>query len=232
MSSGEDRRYSVGEVLFRDDFAGPRLGDWASELEGGAGRVEAKGGRLALDVPKGATVWFRPEIVGPVVIEYEATAVSKGGPNDRVSDLNCFWMATEARGGVPCPEAKRGGAFAEYDTLRCYYVGLGGNANTTTRFRRYVGEPGNRPLLPGHDLTAAPYLLKPNVRQSIRLVACGSLIQYWRDGRKLFELEDARPYTRGWFGLRTVTSHLEVEGFRVRRLVPAPGRPDGAAGRI
>jgi hypothetical protein len=215
--SGEDRRYTAGELLFRDDFPGPRLGDWVAELEGGAGRVEAKNGKLTIDVPKGATVWFRHELVGPVCVEYEATAVAKGGPNDRVSDLNCFWMATDPR-GVPCPDARRGGAFAEYDSLRCYYVGLGGNANTTTRFRRYVGEPGNRPLLPEHDLTAPQYLLKANARQAVRLIACGGLIQYWRDGRKLFELDDPRPYTRGWFALRTVASHLEVERFRVRRL--------------
>ena len=33
---------------------------------------------------------------------------------------------------------------ATYDTLRTYYVGYGGNANTTTRFRRYDGT-GARP---------------------------------------------------------------------------------------
>ena len=35
----------------------------------------------------------------------------------------------------------RSGAFAEYNDLLTYYVGLGGNRNTTTRFRRYIGDP-------------------------------------------------------------------------------------------
>ena len=41
----------------------------------------------------------------------------------------------------------RSGAFADYNDLLTYYVGLGGNRNTTTRFRRYIGDPVLRPLL-------------------------------------------------------------------------------------
>jgi hypothetical protein len=230
MRGPEDSRYKVGALLHRDDFDGTAAewaDRWTVEREGDAGVVEAGAGLLTVDVPRGCTVWFRPELVGPVLIEYDATAVARGGPNDRVSDLNCFWMAREpALAGAP--EARRGGAFAEYDTLCAYYVGLGGNSNTTTRFRRYIGKAGDRPLLPEHDLRSAEFLLRPNARQHIRLVACGSLVQFWRDGRRLFELEDGAPYTRGWFALRTVTSHLRIERFRVYRLVPT-GLPDAAA---
>jgi hypothetical protein len=52
---------------------------------------------LDVDVPDGCTVWFRPRIDGPVDIAFDAVAVSRGGANDRVSDLNCFWMARDAR---------------------------------------------------------------------------------------------------------------------------------------
>ena len=65
---------------------------------GNPGRVEAKNGFRLLDVPAGATVWFRPELSGPIRIEYDATMVQRGGPNDRVSD--------------------RTGRFAEYDDRR------------------------------------------------------------------------------------------------------------------
>jgi hypothetical protein len=212
-----DARYEIGEVLYHDDFAGPETRDWIPELEDG-GTVAARDSRLVVDVPKGATVWFRHELAGPVLIEYAATAVSRGGPNDRVSDLNCFWMAHDPKHPNRLLETRRSGKFADYDSLRTYYVGLGGNANTTTRFRRYIGEPGNRPLLPEHDLTAPEFLLRPNIRQTLRLVACGNLIQYWRDTRCLFEMNDSQPYTRGWFGLRTVTSHHEIARFRVYKL--------------
>jgi hypothetical protein len=56
-------------------------------------------------------------------------------------------MARDADGGSPLAHP-RTGAFADYDTLKTYYVGQGGNGNTSTRFRRYVGRPGERPLLP------------------------------------------------------------------------------------
>ena len=214
-----DPRFTVGRLLWRDDFRDPRLAAWTSELEGG-GSVTGGGGRLSVDIPKGGTVWFRPEMDGPILIQYEAVAVQHGGANDRVSDLNCFWMAQDPGRPDALLKTLRSGKFADYDALCTYYVGLGGNSNTTTRFRRYIGRPGDRPLRPEDDLRAPAYLLRPNVPQKIRLVACGGLIQYYRDEQRYFELSDPAPYTRGWFGLRTVTSHLEIRDFRVYRLKP------------
>ena len=76
-----------------------------------------------------------------------------------------------------------------------------------------MGEPGNRPLRAEDDLRAGEFLLKPNVSQTIRLVACGGLIEYFRDDKRLFELEDSAPYVRGWFGLRTTQSHFRDKTF-------------------
>jgi hypothetical protein len=204
-----------GRLLHADDFRHGLVG-WVLEAEKPA-KVGAQAGMLDIDAPAGLTLWFRAELIGPVMIQYEAQAVSAGGPHDRVSDLNAFWMARDAGGGSPLA-APRTGAFADYDTLKTYYVGQGGNANTSTRFRRYVGRPGDRPLLPQHDHAAADEMLVANRWQTVRLVADGGLIQYWNDGRKLFELNDGEPYTRGWFGLRTTLSHLRVRRFRVFQL--------------
>jgi hypothetical protein len=194
----------AGKLLFSDDFT-HGLGRWRVELEK-PGTVEAKGGILSLDVPAGCTVWFRPELKGPVTIEYEATMIQRGGANDRVSDLNCFWMA----GGA---DVVRSGKFEDYNTLRAYYVGQGGNTNTTTRFRRYIGDPVLRPLLPEHDLKAP--LLEANRAMKIRVVADGDRIQYWCDGRVVFDFRDEAPYARGRFGFRTTFSHIEIRRFRV-----------------
>ena len=204
-----DRR---GRRLHADDFR-RGLDRWAIEAEKPA-RIDARGGVLDIDAPAGLTLWFRPELTGPVSIEYQAQAVSSGDVNDRVSDLNAFWMAREVSGESPLANP-RSGAFADYDTLETYYVGQGGNGNTTTRFRRYVGRPGDRPLLPQHDHTAADEMLAPNRWTTVQLVADGGLIQYWSDGRKLFELNDPAPYARGWFGLRTTQSHLRIRRFGV-----------------
>jgi hypothetical protein len=203
--AGDDAPRS-GRLLFSDDFA-HGLSRWAAEIEK-PGVVEARDGILTLDVPAGCTVWFRPELRGPVIIEYEATMIRGGGVNDRVSDLNCFWMA----GG----ERKRSGKFEDYNDLRAYYAGQGGNSNTTTRFRRYIGDPVLRPLLPEHDLKAP--LLEANTPMKIRLVADGERVQYYCDGRLIFDFRDPAPYTRGRFAFRTTLSHVEIRKFRVYRV--------------
>ncbi len=215
-----DPRFATGELLASDDFRGG-LDQWRVELEAG-GTVTARGRNLEIDVPAGCTVWFRRPLSGPLLITYEATVVDTGRPNDRVSDLNCFWMATDARTPASLFARRRSGRFSDYDVLRCYYVGLGGNGNTTTRFRRYVGESGNRPLLPEHDLSAPEFLIVPNVAQKIQLMAAGPVIAYFRDGRRIFAYDDPRPYTWGWFGFRTVHSHIRIRNFRVHRLVAPP----------
>jgi hypothetical protein len=216
VAAGQDASFRIGKILYADDF-NSGLNQWAAELEQ-AGTVEAKSGILQLDVPAGATVWFRAELRGLVMIQYEATMIRRGGPNDRVSDLNCFWMASDARSPNDLFATIRSGKFADYNHLRAYYVGQGGNTNTTTRFRRYIGDPELRPLLPEHDLASPKVLLKPNVAQKIQLVANRGRIQYYSDGKRIFDFQDAAPYERGHFALRTTFSHIEVRNFRVFRL--------------
>jgi hypothetical protein len=204
-----------GGLLYKDDFRS--LENWHIEAEK-PGQIRAANGVLDIDVPAGVTLWFKPHLEGPLSIEFEATAVAEGGPNDQVSDLNVFWMANNVDGQQPVFAHVRSGKFEDYNTLLTYYVGLGGNRNTTTRMRRYVGDPVLRPLRPGDDLAGDPYMLVPNRRQTIRLVANGKLIEYWRDGTRIFSMEDAAPYENGWFALRTTYSHLRVSNLRIRRL--------------
>ncbi|HYV37245.1 MAG TPA: DUF6250 domain-containing protein [Gemmataceae bacterium] len=208
-------------VLFKDNF---RLGvdNWIIENEG-PGSVGNLNGVLDIDMAAGCTVWFRHKLKGPLAIEYEATAVQAGGSNDRVSDLNCFWMARDPKNPNDLFARKRSGKFEDYDTLQTYYVGLGGNGNTTTRFRRYIGKQDERPLLPDHDLTDPKFMLAPNVPQQIRLVAAGKRIEFYRDGQRLFQMDDPEPYTEGWFGFRTTKSHLKIRGFRVFRIEQPEG---------
>lgn len=175
------------------------------------------GGVIDIDTPRGLTLWWREPLTGPVAIAFDAMAVDAGGPNDAVSDLNAFWMAHDPGGSL----RPRGGRFEDYDTLLTYYVGIGGNRNTTTRMRRYVGRAGDRPLLPGHDRSDAAALLVPDRWTRIRLVADGRTIAVERDGRHLFTLDDPHPYTRGWFAIRTTKSHLRIRNVAFSR----PGSP-------
>lgn len=209
--------YRRGERLYYDDFR-RGLGGWRLEAQVPS-RVSAVDGVLDIDTAEGFTAWFASRLSGPVIIEYEAQAVSEGGVNDQVSDLNAFWMATDPARPGDLLAQPRSGAFADYDTLRTYYVGQGGNRNTTTRFRRYIGAAGNRPILPEHDLSGLSDMLIPNRWQTVRLVAFGPLVQYWRDDQKVFEFKDPEPYTQGWFGIRTTKNHLRVRNLRISKLL-------------
>ncbi|MGC4030920.1 MAG: DUF6250 domain-containing protein [Tepidisphaeraceae bacterium] len=201
--------------LYSNDFT-KGLADFQIEAEKPA-TVTAKDGVLDIDTPTGITVWLKQKLVGPVVIEYEVTAIKAGGANDRVSDVNCFWMADDPLHPGQLLEQHRTGKFADYDTITTYYVGYGGNTNTTTRFRRYIGEKNNRPIRKQDEYTDADHLLKPNVPMKIKLVADGGRIEYWRDGEKLFAYDDPKPYTEGHFGFRSVTSHLRIKDLKISR---------------
>ena len=223
-----DAPFAPGKRLFSDDFRGD-LARWVAEMEK-PGTIEASGGMLNIVAPAGCTLWFRPELQSPVIIQYEARMVQADGPNDRVSDLNAFWMATDARSPNNLFAIKRTGKFSDYNQLRTYYVGQGGNSNTTTRFRRYIGDAEDRPLLPENDLHSPDVLLTPNVWQTVRLIAAGNRIQYYRDGRLIFDFTDPAPYTQGHFGFRTTASHVELRNFAVYRIaLPAKGRSGGGA---
>lgn len=208
---------SPSALLFQDDFRDGQ--QWIEEFEE-PGSVTYTGGMVDIIAPKGATLWFKPKLTGRIVITYEIQAVAEGGPLDRVSDLNCFWMASDPNREGDFFSPPRSGNFAAYNMLKTYYVGLGGNRNTTTRFRRYIGSPSERPLLPENDRAAPADLLQPNHWQTIRLIADAGDIRYYRDSKLLFYYRDPAPYTEGWFGLRTTLNHMRVRQLRIYRLAP------------
>jgi hypothetical protein len=193
---------------------------WAVEQMPG-GSVRTTDGALIIEDTAGSTVWLKEKLTAPVEITYEATVVVAGGPHDRLSDLNCFWMASDPRAphAPPFASLPRTGKFSDYDSLLTYYVGYGGNTNSTTRFRRYDATPA-RPLLPEHDLSEKKFLLEPNRPYRIRLVAHDGVAEFWRDGEKIFTFRDPAPLASGWFAIRTVKSHLVIRDVRVSK--PAP----------
>jgi hypothetical protein len=133
---------AVGYLLLSGCAAGsrearplsPNASQWKIEAEQAA--FVTFGDTIDIETPAGLSLWFTRELRGPVTVTFDALAVSEGGANDAVSDLNAFWMARDpgVRGGSVFAR-KRSGAFAEYDDLKTYYAGIGGNRNTTTRFR-------------------------------------------------------------------------------------------------
>ena len=189
---------------------------WLVEAEGDGYVQWSKDSVADIHAPGGLTLWCKALMKGDVTIEYEARIVSDG----RVSDLNCFWMASEP--GVKdvfVNAKKRGGRFLESYRMRLYYLGYGGNHNSTTRFRRYDGdargvtEAKYRPAIL-REYTDKGHLLQGDHWYKVRLETVGGRVRYTIDGECLVDFADPKPLTSGYFGFRTTLAHAQLRNFR------------------
>jgi rhamnogalacturonan endolyase len=200
------------KVLFADDFKNDtKL--WISEFEQAeTSSMKINQGKLDVIATAGGTVWYKNKLQGNVMITYNATVVNVGGKNDRVSDMNTFWMATN-----PSSENinNQSGKFESYDNLHLYYAGIGGHDNETTRFRKYTGN-GQKEIL--KEYTDKSHLLEGNKKYAIKIIVNNGLVQYFVDDNLFWEYKDASPYTEGYFGFRTYISHQIYEDFKVYQL--------------
>ena len=194
---------------------------WMIESESPDYRVKHLGDTLEIVSPKGLTLWRKEKMKGNVVIEYDACVMDEGTPEDRLSDLNCFWMASDPKfpDNLKKRMSWRSGIFVNSYSLQLYYVGLGGNHNTTTRFRRYDGDEAaitdkeKRPAIL-KEYTDEAHLLKPNKWYHIRLESMNGRVTYTIDGERLVDFRDAHPLNEGWFGFRTTLSRTRIANFR------------------
>lgn len=201
-----------GELIYQDDFDGD-LSNWVIENKlSDESKVEVKDGRLLIDVNSGATIWYKQKLSGNLLIEFHRKVVVDNGPNDRLSDFNFFWMATDPRND---DLFTRDGTFAQYDSLSLYYVGIGGNYNSTTRFRKYMGT-GDRLLL--QEKNDKQHLLQPNKIYFIQILVCNGTTTVFVDGEEYFTYNDPKPLIEGYFGFRTVKSRQEIEDIRMYRI--------------
>ncbi len=168
---------------------------------------------------KGCTIWFKNKLKGNIKIQYEITIIDEDGLYDRVSDMNCFWMANDPKNPTDFFEdsKNRAGRFPNYHHLKLYYVGYGGHHNTKTRFRRYNGDI-NRPLLSEHDLSDKKFMITANKKMKIEIVVKNNFTSYSRDGEIIYKVNDDKPYKSGYFGFRTVNNHMLIENFKVIQL--------------
>ena len=193
---------------------------WKVESESPDYKVTFIGDTAEIVSPKGLTLWRKEKMNGRVTIEYDAcVVVEKEG--DRLSDLNCFWMASDPAypDNIWKREKWRNGIFLNCYSLQLYYMGYGGNYNSTTRFRRYDGneagitDPKVRPAI-WKEYTDADHLLKANHWYHIKITNEDNRISYYIDGKQLVDFRDAEPLTEGWFGFRTTLSRTRITNFR------------------
>lgn len=204
--------FSQAKVIFADNFKKDK-GLWVSEFEQAAtSSMKISQGKLDVIATAGGTIWYKNKLQGNIMITYNATVVDAGGKNDRVSDMNTFWMASN-----PSSEnsINQTGKFESYDNLHLYYAGIGGHDNETTRFRKYIGK-GQKAIL--KEYTDKEHLLVGNQKYAIKIIVNNGLVQYFVNDNLFWEYKDASPYTEGYFGFRTYISHQIYEDFKVFQL--------------
>lgn len=245
---------------------------WLIEAESPSTRVLLRNDTLDITAPQGLSLWWDQPMKAPCIIQYQACVVLENDPFDRLSDLNCFWMAslpstplassvappsrlssahpvpsvaplslpssappvqyvaTESQLPPPPQQpltsplpsiSQRKGRFVQSYRLQCYYLGYGGNYNTTTRFRRYQGDtlavtdPSRRPPIL-KEYTDSAHLLKPNHWYDIRIeVHSDGRTRFYIDDELLVDYHDPSPLLHGWFAFRTTWSHIRLTAFRV-----------------
>lgn len=214
LSSVQDKKPYVctvrsEKIIYSENF-NTGLSNWKVEFEKpDSSTIQIVDGKLDVSAARGATVWFKPMLKGNIMIIYDVTVLDKGGKNDRVSDLNAFWMATDPANEN---EIVRDGKFTSYDNLNLYYAGVGGHYNKFTRFRKYSSD-GNKPVL--QEYTDAAHLLKGNTEYQVKIIVQNGLVRYFIDDELYWELKDEKPYIKGFFGFRTTMSHQQFDNFKV-----------------
>ncbi|MBQ0074211.1 MAG: hypothetical protein KBT34_08440 [Prevotella sp.] len=210
-------------LLFICITLGLHANNWIVEAEGDAVLSWSKDSVADIHAPGGLTLWNTQPLSGDGVIEYEARIMSDG----RVSDLNCFWMASDPNAkDVFVNIKRRGGKFVNSYTLQLYYMGYGGNYNKTTRFRRYDGDSRGvtevkyRPAILREYLDDK-HLIKGDHWYKIRLENIDGHVRYIIDGECLVDYVDPHPLTHGYFGFRTTLAHAQFRNYKATVLPKA-----------
>lgn len=185
---------------------------WRVESESSQYKVIQNGGdTLEIVSPRGLTLWNVSPLRGDVTVEFDAQVVVACS-DDRLSDLNTFFMASDPKAkNVWTNMSVRNGAFSQQTSLQMYYLGYGGNYNTTTRFRRYAGNGQQPPII--KEYKDSSHLLQPNHWYHVKIEKVGNRLRYFFDGECIVDYVDAKPLKQGWFGFRTTLSHTRIANF-------------------
>jgi hypothetical protein len=201
-------------LIFSEEFDNPFDSSlWKAEIAPlPDSKVYVKDGQLFLDTKGGVTVWLNKKLLGNIRIQYKRKVLIDGGANDRLSDFNSFWMATDPKNEKLFTRA---GVLESYDSLQMYYVGMGGNTNSTTRFRKYEGN-GERTLL--KEFKDSTHLLTANKDYIITIEVIGHKVKYIVDGNLFFEYNDPSVLKEGYFGFRSTKSRQSIDWIKIYRV--------------
>ena len=193
---------------------------WQVESESPDYRVSFHGDTCEILSPKGLTLWRKERMKAGMTVEYDACVVDEEQDGDRVSDLNCFWLASDPQAKTIWSREKwRSGIFTRCYSLQMYYLGYGGNYNTTTRFRRYEGDEvgvedeTRRPVIL-KEYTDKDHLLRANHWYHVKIESKMGHTRFYIDGTCIVDYLDPKPLESGWFGFRTTLSRTRITNFK------------------
>ena len=192
---------------------------WRIESESPDYRISFSDDTCEITAPKGLTLWRRDKMTKDMTVEYDVCIMAER-EDDRVSDMNAFWLASDPAAKDIWQKADwRSGIFLRCYTLQMYYLGFGGNYNTTTRFRRYDGDERaveNAALRPAilKEYTDSAHLLKGNHWYHIRISSAKGHNRFYVDGEQIVDYADPQQLEEGWFGFRSTLSRFRITSFR------------------
>ena len=193
---------------------------WVVESESPDYHLSFSGDTCELISPKGMTLWRKEKMREGMTVEYDACVCDEGKAGDRLSDLNLFWLASDPAAKDLWQRASwRSGIFTRCYSLQMYYLGYGGNHNTTTRFRRYegdeagIGDESRRPAVL-KEYTDQAHLLKPNHWYHVKIESLMGHTRVFMDGECIVDYCDPQPLHEGWFGFRTTFSRTRIANFK------------------
>ncbi|MCR5270381.1 MAG: DUF6250 domain-containing protein [Prevotella sp.] len=186
---------------------------WTVESEAPGYRLSFSGDTCEVVAPKGLTLWRKQAVKQGMAVDYDVLVT-----DDRLSDMNLFWMASDpAAASVFKRMNQRQGVFKNCYQLQMYYLGYGGNYNSTTRFRRYMGGGEVPPVW--KEYTDAAHLLRSGHWYHWRVESTREgRTRIFVDGELLVDYLDPTPLTSGWFGFRTTLSRIRITNFRMEQL--------------
>ena len=199
------------------------LKQWFAEDHSGYMHISVSGDTLDITAPKGFTLWYKNRLSGEYEISYSVCFIMQGGKHDRLSDLNCFWGANDPDhpDDLFARSQYRNGFFPNYKTLKLFYVGYGGNHNSTTRFRQYLGGGPDlkdslaRPVI--KEYTDKQHLLSPGRWYHIRIEVKKDITYFFVNDEMLFSHPLKGNESDGHFGLRLLKNHVLFAGFQVKK---------------
>lgn len=201
--------------------------DWTPEEASGKLHIVQNKDTMEIIAYNGLTLWYNHRLTGDYQIKYKVKMIMAGNDYDRLSDLNCFWGANDPKNpeNIFADGHWRRGLFDRYNSLNLYYVGYGGNHNSTTRFRKYYSEYFNsdkdkdkvRPII--KEYKDNDHLLKPNKWYEICIYVRDNKTSYIVNGEVFFEKEIEDGECDGHFGFRLLKNHTVITDISFTKFV-------------